>query len=140
MLDLDAKPCVICTFSIPYLTEFISKKHAELSKRLSSDVLYQTIHALVIRNRDSLKRQRKFAPEISEEDIKRHYTEHEISLASVLVEDLRAVRKLQSQLLKQPNPPISQVLQLSRTSVQLLKRLDEIKILPTESSVYKFET
>jgi hypothetical protein len=140
MLDLDAKPkpCPICQYDIPYLSQFISVNHARLAKRLSKDVLYQTMHQLVEENRKSLERQGKEVPVVTENDIREHYTKHEISMASVLVEDLRAVRELQRKLLEQKSPPISQVLQLSRTSVSILNKLEKMKMIPIAQAVYKY--
>ena len=139
MLDLDAKkPCPICTYNVSYLSEFISQNHARLAKRLSKDALYTTMHQLVEENRIMLERQGKTVPKITEDDIRKHYTLHEISLATVLVEDLRAVRELQRKLLEQKSPPIGQVLQLSRTSVSLLSKLDKIKSVPIAQGIYKY--
>jgi hypothetical protein len=141
MLDLDSKetPCPICKFDVPYLSEFISVNHGRLAKRLSIDILYKTMFQLVEDNRRNLERQGKTVPIITEDDIRTHYTQHEISLASVLVEDLRAVRKLQRRLLEQKSPPIAQVLQLSRTSISLLNKLDKIKSIPIAQAVYKYD-
>ncbi len=97
------------------------------------------MYQLVEDNRRNLERQGKTVPIITEDDIRTHYTQHEISLASVLVEDLRAVRKLQRRLLEQKSPPIAQVLQLSRTSISLLNKLDKIKSIPIAQAVYKYD-
>jgi hypothetical protein len=97
------------------------------------------MYQLVEENRKNLERQGKSVPKITEDDIRTHYTKHEISLASVLVEDLRAVRLLQRKLLQQKSPPIAQVLQLSRTSVTLLNKLDKIKTIPIAQAVYKYD-
>ena len=97
------------------------------------------MYQLVEDNRKNLERQGKTVPIITEDDIRTHYTQHEISLASVLVEDLRAVRKLQRRLLEQKSPPIAQVLQLSRTSISLLNKLEKIKTVPITQAVYKYD-
>ena len=140
-LDLDKKECVLCQMNIPYLNDFLSKNHTSLARKVSEDQLYITMANLLKTNKALLEGQHGIdIPSITDEQLKVHFTKHEISMVTVIMNDLRNVRSLQNAIISQKQTPstINSYLRLSRQAISLMNKLDKIDTFKSVTPIYKF--
>ena len=140
-LDLDAE-CILCQLEIPILNDFISKNHISLARKVSEDQLYTTMEKILKENKNLLERQHSTKiPNITAEELKIHFTEHQISLVTVIMNDLRNIRKLQKSLTahKQTPSTINSYLRLSKQAISIMNKLDKIDTFKSIAPVYKFD-
>ncbi len=141
-LDLDSKKCVLCQLQIPILNEFIANNHVSLARKVSEEQLYVTMATLLDENKTLLERQHSTKiPTISAYELQSHFTEHEISMVSLLMDDLRSIRKFQKTLTAREQTPstINSYLRLSKQSISLMNKLDKIDTFKSIGPVYKFD-
>ena len=141
-LDLDSKECVLCQMDIPYLNDFITTNHISLARKVSEDQLYNTMAKLLEDNKLLLEGQHGIEiPSITAQELKNHFTEHEISLVTVIMHDLRNIRKLQNALISQKKTPstINSYLRLSKQAISIINKLDKIDTFKRIAPVYKFD-
>ena len=135
-LNLDDTECQICTMNIPVLNDFLEKNHISLARKCSEHHLYDLM-ARLLKNH-----QFKNMPEISAAQLKTHFTEHHVSMVTVIMQDIRRIRTMQQQLsLQKQNPSvINAYLRLSRQSVSLLNKLNKIdSFKQIQQDIYQFD-
>ena len=113
-----------------------------MARKVSEDQLYITMANLLKTNKALLEGQHGIdIPSITAEQLKVHFTKHEISMVTVIMNDLRNVRSLQNAIISQKQTPstINSYLRLSRQAISLMNKLDKIDTFKSVTPIYKFD-
>jgi hypothetical protein len=133
--------CVLCKYHYPEVNKFINTTYIDIVKNCDEKEVYHILYEALERRRSALQNQDMHCPYVSVDDIKTHFTEHQLLLAHVLKTEASNIRKLQSELMQKfmNNKDISLYMKLSTKLLALVTKLDKIESVPfVEDKPYIF--
>ena len=133
--------CVLCKYHYPEVNKFINTTYIDIVKNCDEKEVYHILYEALERRRSALQNQDMHCPYVSVDDIKTHFTEHQLLLAHVLKTEASNIRKLQIELMQKlmNNKDISLYMKLSTKLLALVTKLDKIKSVPlVEDKPYIF--
>ena len=131
--------CVLCKYRYPEVNKFINTTYIDIIKNCDEKKVYHILYEALERRRSALQNQDMHCPYVSVDDIKTHFTEHQLLLAHVLKTEASNIRKLQSMQKFMNNKDISLYMKLSTKLLALVTKLDKIESVPfVEDKPYIF--
>ncbi len=127
-LDEDDQ-CILCDLSYAHLDKLMSTQFKVLACRMNKSSLYKTLWKYLDYNRHTLSLQGKDMPDISVEELERHFEYHHVSIERTIVEQARKAQVLQERLAKSLEKKLDEknvklFIQLSNHRISLTKKMD----------------
>ena len=128
-LDNDEQ-CILCDLSYAHLDEFMSSQFKVLACRMTRGALYKTLWQYLECNRHMLSLQDNNVPDISVEELERHFEYHHVSIERTIVEQARKTQSLQERLTKKLENKLDErnvklFIQLSNHRIALTKKMNQ---------------
>ena len=126
-LDNDEQ-CILCDLSYAHLDEFMSTQFKVLACRMTRGALYKTLWQYLECNRHTQSLQGNNVPDISVEELERHFEYHHVSIERTIVEQARKTQALQERLSKKLENKLDErnvklFIQLSNHRIALTKKM-----------------
>ena len=130
-INLDnEEQCLLCDLSYAHLDEFVSSQFKVLACRMTKSALYKTLWQYLEHNRRTMSLQGNNLPDISVEDLERHFEYHHVSIERTIVEQARKTQALQERLTRKLENKLDErnvklFIQLSNHRIALTKKMNQ---------------